>query len=30
MYVMQKEVLQQARDKVHELRDSIQLIRHKS
>lgn len=30
MYVMQKEVLQQARDKVHGLRDSIQLIRHKS
>lgn len=30
MYVMQKEVLQHARDKVHELRDSIQLIRHKS
>lgn len=30
MYLMQKEVLQQGRDKLYELRDPIQLIRHKS
>lgn len=30
MYLMQKEVLQQGGDKLYELRDPIQLNRHKS